>query len=267
MTTRTGVLASSPLTHVIASVRFAPWPRLAKQIDDIQDSMREIAPLMNAIQLEQVGPDGQALGKPHQAWVLVAPDHSFAIQFAQDQVLLIASKYNRFVDFSSKFERALSTLLEHMRFVDVLNIGVRYIDRIKAGEGESLSDYISASFLPPAVDGHDAVGGHIIAEYLKGDNTRLRVNSMSMPNALPVPQDVIGLLMMTSATNKPIQLDSLKPNELVLDMDAILINPAPARMSLSDVMSQLDRLHNVANDFFRHEGVCTEHAFKVWKGE
>lgn len=267
MTNRTGVLPHSPLTHVIASVRFAPWPRLAKQIDDIQDSMRDIAPLMNAVQLEQVGPDGQAQGTPRQAWVLVASDHSFSIQYSQDQILLCTTNYGQFADFSSKFQRALSTLLEHMKFIDVLNMGVRYIDRIKAKDGEQISDYITSALLTPKIANHASIGSHIIAEYSKGDNVRLRVNAMSIPNTLTVPQDIIGALMMANVSNKALSFEVLKENEMVLDMDAIFTSTSPSRMPLEEVMKRLEDLHVVANDFFRQEDVCSAHAFSIWKGE
>jgi len=51
-------------------------------------------------------------------------------------------------------------------------------------------------------------------------------------------------------------------------MDAIKQFPEPQRMdNQKDILVHLQNLHTVANNFFRHQDVCTNHAFKLWKGE
>jgi hypothetical protein len=38
-------------------------------------------------------------------------------------------------------------------------------------------------------------------------------------------------------------------------------------MNKEAVLDQLRNLHQIANDFFRHNNVCTDYAFKTWKGD
>lgn len=267
MTSRTGKLAKSPLAHVIASVRFAPWPRLAKHIDEIQDDLREIAPLMNVVQLEQVGPDGQAVGAPRQSWVLVASDNSFSIQFTQDQVLIHSYKYDVYSDFEAILEKSLSTLLRYMKFIDVLTMGVRYIDHVKPASGESISEYVSEKLLVPSFAGHDSIGGQAVYEYKAANDVRLRVNALSLPGSPRLSQDVWGVVAMDSQPPGNLKIELLGENELTLDMDAILALPSPQRCTLKDIMEKVNGLHAIANGFFRQEDVFTDYAFEVWKGE
>lgn len=265
MTIRTGILPHSPLTHVIASVRFAPWARLPNKIAEIQDEMRDIAPLMNTIQVEHVGPSSINSVKS-DAWMLMSSDKSYCFQFAHDQLLMFTTKYTKFSDFIGKYEKALSVLLNHMRFVDVLNMGVRYVDKITAKPNEDISSYISKAWLPPQISGHASVGGTIFGEYRKEDS-RLRVSAQSMPGVLPIPHDVLGLIMMTQQPHTEFQVHATGANEIVLDMDAVAMLESPQRMEKSLVLSGLKSLHDVANDFFRHPDVLTDHAFRTWKGE
>jgi len=264
MTLRTGILHHSPLTHVVASVRFAPWARLPNKIAEIQDEMREIAPLMNVIQIEHL-PGANNSGKS-DAWMLMSSDKSYCFQFAADQLLMFTTKYTRFSDFIGNYDKALSVLLNHMRFVDVFNMGVRYIDKITAKPGERISQYIADSWLLPQVAEYASVGGNIMGEYRKDDH-RLRVSVQSLPGALPIPHDILGLTMMAQQPNAEFQISATTPNDLILDMDAVTLHESAKRMDKANVLSGLRALHDVANDFFRHPDVLTDHAFRTWKGE
>lgn len=271
MTNRNGILLHSPLTHAIASVRFAPWANLPNKIAEIQDELRDIAPLLNAVQIQTdpslPGHHSAAGGSPiSQAWLLMASDKSFCIQFASDQLLMFATKYTRYSDFSSTYKRALTVLLKHMRFVDVINMGVRYIDKITAKPDEQISDYISDKWLPPALSGYDRAGGTVFGEYNK-DTTRLRVTAQSLPNALPVPNDILGMLLMSQGPGTEIQFQGTTDKDLILDMDSVTAFSPPRRMEAEMVSINLDRLHSIANDFFRNSDAITDHAFSVWQGE
>lgn len=266
MTVRTGVLKHSPLTHVIASVRFAPWPLLAKQIDQIHDQLREFVPHINNIKMEQLGPDGQAIGMAHEAWMLMSLEKDFGIQFAPDQILFYTSSYTSYENFSVALENALNLLVKHMRFIDVTNMGIRFIDHVKPKNGESITQYVTEKLMPPRFDGMETKGGHLLSEYLI-DNKRLRVNAISMPGSLPMPQELIGLLLMAQGQNNQLQIEALNPNELILDVDAICTYDSAKRMHSEEVLKELKILHSLANNFFRKNEVFTDFAFSTWRGE
>lgn len=268
MTIRTGVLKHSPLSYALASIRFAPWPLMSKKIDEIQNDLREIAPLLNRIQVEQVGVDGQmtkGAGFASESWTLLASDKSYGFLLSQDQLLFMTTSYITYDDFEAKISHAMDVLFRYMVFMDVMNVGVRYVDRITPRDDEKISQYISSKFLPPSLDGYEINAGHIFSEYnVKGYN--LRVNAVSIPGALPVPQDMLGVVVMMNGADKPLQFQGLRKEELLLDMDSIYNPGAPTRMNQGELKGLLRELHSNSNSFFRREDVLTDFAFQAWRG-
>lgn len=266
MTDRTGILPNSPLIYAIASIRFAPWPLLAKKIDEIHDDLREATPLIQTIQIQSVSPVSQGENVT-KLWMLLSSDRKLGVHLASDQLLVFSNNYNRYIEFEAVLEKCLSVLLkqEHMRFMDVTNTGVRYIDHIKVEEGEDRKMYISEHLLTANFSGITDVGCVYVGSYKSGDYD-LRVRCTSQPDALAVPEDMIGLLTMSSEPASTLRLDKLKDG-ILLDIDAYKVYTTPTRMNKDAVLDQLRNLHQIANDFFRHNNVCTDHAFKTWKGD
>lgn len=266
MTTRTGVLKNSPLTMVFASVRFAPWALLGKRIDEIQNDLRDVLPFMHHIEVE--APDGapQGMAFNNEAWMLISLDKSYGVQMTKDQVLIFTPQYVNYQDFEEKIERVLDTLLSQMKFMHVQNMGVRYIDHIKPKDQEQTSEYISDKFLVPTIKGYTSTGGHFFNEYTCKQHS-LRVNVVNIPGALPIPQDAIPVLAIFNGIEKPLKLAQLKPQEALVDMDAVTIFESAEKRSKESIIEELKKLHTVANNFFRHEEVFSDYAFKVWKGE
>lgn len=271
MENRTGILKHSPLTYVLASVRFASWPLMAKKIDEIHDQLREYFPLIHRIKVRKIGIDGQVSPKIDDesapaAWMLMPSDRSSGVQFSPEQLLIITKKYTRYPDFAEQLKKALYVLVQHMRFLDVTNLGVRYVDHIKTPEKENIEDYIKTGWLPTNVIGMKKLGGAVSGNYELNDS-KLRVRSISQPDALSVPEDLISVLAMIHDPSTKLKLETLKQGELLLDIDSLRIFNIPERMEKDAIMEQLFSLHKEANAFFRHESVCTDHAFKVWKGD
>ncbi|GKS05397.1 TIGR04255 family protein [Pseudomonas syringae pv. theae] len=266
MTTRTGVLKNSPLAHVLASVRFAPWPLLAKKIDEIQNDLRDVLPLMHHIVLDSpdTGPQGAAFN--HEAWMLMPSDKSYGVQISKDQILIFTKKYKSYADFEDKVKRVVVTLFSYMNFMHVINMGVRFVDHVRPTGTEKPSDYISERFLSHDVGELKASGGRFLSEYDKG-GYKLRVNVTCVPGAFSLPEDILSVLVVFNGFDKPFQVEALKVNEFLVDMDAVKITSTAEKMTKEDVIKEMGKLHTVANGFFRHEEVFSDYAFKVWKGE
>ncbi|MDD5135683.1 MAG: TIGR04255 family protein [Phycisphaerae bacterium] len=264
MTNRTGILPNSPLMYAIASIRFAPWQVLAKKIDEIHDELREITPLIQTIQVQRAipGMQGENVTK---LWMLLSSNRKLGIHLAPDQLLVFSNKYTRYTEFEAVLEKCLSILLKHMRFMDVTNTGVRYVDHIKVREGEDRKQYILEHLLTANFSGITDVGCVYVGSYKSGDYD-LRVRCTSQPDALAVPEDMISLLTMSSEPGSTLRLDKLNDG-ILLDIDAYKVYSTPTRMDKEMVLNQLRNLHQIANDFFRHNDVCTDYAFKTWKGE
>ncbi|MBF6647173.1 TIGR04255 family protein [Methylobacter sp. BlB1] len=268
MTDRSGILPNSPLVYTLASIRFAAWPLLAKKIDEIHDELRDCTPLIQTIQVQSVshgGISGMQSESVTTLWMLLSSDRSLGIHLAPDQLLIFSKKYTSYIDFEAVLDRCLSILLKHMRFIDVISTGVRYVDHIKIKDGEEHANYITDRLLTPTFPGFTDVGCIYVGSYKSGDYD-LRVRCTSQPDALAVPEDIISTLSMSLEPGSPLKLDTLK-NGILLDIDAYKVYTTPTRMDKDVVLKQLDVLHQTANKFFRHDSVCTDYAFKTWKGE
>lgn len=239
---------------------------MAKKIDEIHDELRDITPLIQRIQIQQIeaGARPSMQGEASNVWMLMSSDRSFGIHLAPDQLLIFSKNYSRYADFASVLNSSLEVLFKHMRFMDVTSTGVRYVDHIKIAEGEARRDYVLDKLLPADFAGLEAIGGVSIGTY-KAEETELRVRCISQPDALTVPEDFFSVLAMSHEPGIPLKLETLG-NGILLDIDSFKNYAAPERMSKQGVLDQLDSLHQKANAFFRHESVCTEHAFEVWKG-
>lgn len=269
MQDRSGILTNSPLAYTLASIRFAPWPLLADKFPLIQDALRDIAPLINEVQIQV--PVASLSGKQDFAtsrvWILLSADRSFGIQLAPDQMLVFTRSYLSYAEFEGVLNRVLSELLKLARFIDINTMGVRFIDHIKTGSPEELQKYVSAELLAPTFDGFEQLGGSSATTYKRGDK-ELRVRYTSFPGHPSVSEDLMGLLMMSQDPAVGFKIDMLQPGEATLDMDAIYQPVKPLKAdTAAKALEHLKALHTVANDFFRHPDVFSDYAFSSWKGE
>jgi len=146
-------------------------------------------------------------------------------------------------------------------------IGIRYLDKIAPRAGESLAQYLPAWYLPKRVEGTDLepVGGLFQTTYRTRTGV-LQARFWTGENYVSVPDDLVPLFLMTQdpAAMGP-ALRSLEPEHGILDSDSIWTSPTPTRMGAEQVVEKLRALHEHSNEFFR--SACSEHAYKVWKGE
>lgn len=265
MTDRSGILKNSPLIYTLASIRFAPWPIMAKMIDEIQNELREITPITHTVEIQQLAPDNKE-GPTTKSWILLSTDRQLGITLSPDQLLIFSTKYTRYVDFNKNLEKALDALIKRMKFIDVINIGMRYVDCIEIEKEKEFKDYIATGLLPAEIGSLKVVGGASITTYAL-NNSILQVRCITQPDQYAIPLDLIQLHMIIHGpTNN--RIGKLDGNKFLLDMDASSIFPNSKRMTdKNEIQVLLDSLHTHANEFFRHEDVCKDFAFKVWKGE
>jgi uncharacterized protein (TIGR04255 family) len=266
---RSGILKNSPLEYAIASVRFAPLALLPQMIPQIHGRLRESMPLMQQVQqqVQFLVPGAPNFPQAAQAWQIMSSDRKLGAQIGTEQVLFFTTKYKRFTDFQEEIHRCLEVLFDLVKFMDVTAVGVRYVDRFKARDGETLSDYMAAGFLTPRVSPFEAVGGLSQYTYRLGEE-QLAVRAIYAAELPSIPFDLIGLFGAVQGPAQPLQVPPLGLNQLLLDIDASRTFPVPNRVhSCDEIEGFLDSLHRRANAFFRDENVCTDHAFAVWKGE
>lgn len=264
MSHRGGILPGSPLVYTLASVRFAPLAVLPQKIPEIQDGLRQFAPLFQPVQQRLPSPiPGVITGPTRDVWLIMTNDRTTGMQLGQDQALFFTSKYERFTGFRNFISHCMETLITCVRFINVTAASMRYIDHIRPSSGEKLAQYISPAFLTPAVGGFSPDGG--LAQYMyQADHAKLVVKSLHSRHTWSTPADMIGLLMMVQGPESPFAPKPLGDQEMLLDMDAVREFPQATTQSLEEIMDSLHSMHQLANSFFRSESVCTDYAFTQW---
>ncbi|MGA7776980.1 MAG: TIGR04255 family protein [Paraburkholderia sp.] len=269
MNDRSGILKNSPLKYALASVRFAPLALLPNQIPEIHGRLRETLPLLQQVQqqIQIVGLMAPNFPQASHAWLIMSSDRSLGAQIGTEQILFFTTTYKRFTDFQTLILQCLEVLFDVVKFLDITAVGVRYVDRFKAGDSEELSNYMSPSFLTPRVSSFEPAGGLSQYAYRINDE-RLAVRFAYTAGIPSIPVDLMGLIATIQGPAQPLQIKALEEKEMLLDMDASRNFLIPQRVnSVVEIDKLLDSLHKRANAFFRHDEVFTEHAFSVWKGE
>lgn len=264
---RTGVLPKSPLVLAVASVRFAPWTMLQKNIDEVTEELRELFPLVQPLSIQQEVGQGYPMFDTIPIWILTNSDKSCAVQLSQGQILVTSLRYVNFSEFSSLVLKVVSAVFSRMRFIDCSSMGIRYVDHICPLANEKLEKYVHQGLLAPIFTSFERLGGNSIAFYRDGES-QLRVRCISQPGFMSIPEDLIPIRAMMLTPGKVLQVQVLEEEQCVVDMDALIEYPSPMRITdLSEISNKLSSLHDIANRYFRHPNVFTDHAFNVWGGE
>ena len=276
MADRNGVLPKQPLFYVLASVRVQPWMALPSKISDIQDTLRDRFPLLNQVVMEQFPSQpnfGNFPGQPSpntqpSAWAFHSTDRKIGCQISMDQIVVHATKYSTFSDFSENIRFVMSTVQKYARHFDVSAIGIRYLDKIAPTLPDQLSDFLPQAFLPKELEatGFTPVGGMNQTIYKTNDGV-LHARFWTGNGYAEVPDDLIPIYVLTQDISRQAGpfLKMLDAGHGTLDSDSIWTTPQSVRMNTEEVIDKLQSLHSHANGFFR--SVCSDHAFEVWRGE
>lgn len=276
MTERTGVLLQQPLFYVLASVRFQPWMLMHTKIAEIQDTLRDRFPLFNQIVVDQAAfqlslgwAESPTLTPPKPtAWAFHSSNRRLGCQISADQIVVHSRDYTSFESFAETVQFVVSAVEMHARQFDVGAVGIRYLDKITPRDDESLSDYLPETFLPATLteSGFQAIGG-MGQTMFKTESGVLQARFWSGDGYMTVPDDLVPLYILTHEFESQgvMPITPLKVGNGILDSDSIWLSQQPSRMDTSGLVAKLRELHKHANKFFR--SVCSEHAFKVWKGE
>lgn len=269
MIDRTGVLPNQPLFYVLASLRFQRWLSLPHKIAELQDALRERFPLINQIHYgdaSQESPTRMPSSEP-AAWAFHTADRSMGCQIMHEQIVVHTTRYTRFTEFAETFRFILEAVQPHMKHFDVSAIGIRYLDRIAPREGESLSDYLPAEYLPKPLQAAEfSVESGLSQTVYRTKTGMLQARFWTGRQYVSVPDDLVPLFVLTQEFGPT--GPALPPLEIghgVLDSDSIWSSLSPVRINVDEAVAKLSALHMHSNEFFRT--VCAEKAFAAWRGE
>lgn len=276
MVEKTGVLANAPLVFVLTAIKFMPLEALPNWIPDIQEALRDRFPVFSRLRQAQT-PQGFEVSidspdfspeHPGSAWLFTNAERTITVQLSKSALVMHTTAYLRFADFASDLRFAFDVLLSKARLLNVESAGIRYIDHIQPKGNRSLADYVPKELLPFDWHGHArVVGGTSVNSYRIGTDL-LQVKFRTGQEFNILPEDLAPAYFsgrdLSKLTSAPPLMEKLGPSGATLDTD-VSAELSGKRMGASEVIESVDRLHGIANLFFRE--ACAEAAFADWQEE
>lgn len=138
-------LTKSPLIFVLAQVRFAPILKMAEYVPEIQEALRRKGfPGYQVRATQEISFLPVLQAAQSERWFFSSRDRVRSVILAPDFVVLATSEYDRFESFAAELEQTLAIVKTASSPEFSSRIGLRYVDLIRPGPGESLDDYLQA---------------------------------------------------------------------------------------------------------------------------
>ena len=250
--------------YVVAQVRFSAIESIPKYIPDIQDVFRKEYPRfvkgeMRNLRLNPAGPPEMSVVPRFE---FQNKEKTCGIVVQSDSVAVHVSRYSSFDVFCSVLEHALKTVHSIVTLGLIERIGLRYVDVVRPGKGETLSQYLHSGLLG-LNDADVGVRSSIRLSVYQGETEAgILIFRLAQRNDRGfLPPDI-----------EPSPLNHDQPEvhlgEVVtlLDTDHYRdFTKEPPDFSTDAVLQHLWRLHDSTDLAFR--AAVTEFALKAWGAE
>ena len=254
------VLTKSPLVLVLCQVRIAAIRAMANYIPKVQDRLRrEGFPIDVSTELREVSLRNRepAIERSRQHWEFRTMDESWSIIVGEEAVVLQTTAYSNFDEFSDRLSLGMGALADASGDLVVERIGLRYIDAIVPGKGESWKDYVKSGYHGQENDIIQSERSVIFVQTVAetGTNQRMIARIAQNREGMFLPPDLVPHHPQLHARAEHgqlltlLDLDHFREERRAYDQD-VLIDTAWA-------------LHDGLDILFRD--MVTEHALEVWE--
>jgi uncharacterized protein (TIGR04255 family) len=258
-------LAKAPLVHALAQVRYASVLGISSFITGIQEGLSRAGfPRFERSEVQNIvlAPTSAPRVDKISRWDFLSRDRRTGVVISPDFVVLQTSNYDTFGGFGQSLREVLNIFASKVdAHVLVERLGVRYVDLVRLGEGETFSQY-----LKPGLVGFpfESLGNKDMTKILSGtqsvaqmkDGSVLVVRCSQVDNGQFLPPDLF-----------PSGLEygvSLRPNERVAILDFDHYTTVDMDLVPEAVVTRLNGLHTGANAAFRAS--LLPHALEAWGG-
>ncbi len=254
-------LDKPPLIFVLAQVVMSDVLKIEKAVPDIQEDLRKHGfPLLEERVVNQVT---FSLNEPpnidqRKIWWFLASDKKQAVVLSRNAVVLQMSAYESFGGFSQTLSRVVITVQNATKVELVLRLGLRYVNRISALEGEDLRVLLDEHLLGLPDDDLPKDQRNLSRRCEQDDQTsmgilRMRVTQSTRESSLeqelgPIPVEVPGAELQSGAPTALLDLDHFS-------LEQFPFNP-------EEIMQRIHGLHKDLEQRFVR--VVTEDALQRW---
>lgn len=254
-------LKNPPVYFTVVQVRFNTILKLADFLPGIQESFRRDGypdfTTQKVVSLQVTIQDGQPAPVPvqHERFLFGNAEKTHIFVLDGQMLALQSTNYGQFETFSETFLEGLRTVHEAVQLAYTERVGLRYLDRVIAAEGDTLEHYL-------AVQVHglgSRLGGNALYSYSEALNAvediQLRSRVAIQDGGLAFPPDIQPGPMPVAA--RFVEYEGLSA---ILDNDGFV--EKREAYSAEGVAKHLSAIHDVIGAAFK--ATATPHAFTVW---
>jgi uncharacterized protein (TIGR04255 family) len=257
-------LHEDPLALVLCQVRFSRIRKMPEFLPEIQDRLRNVgfpedasAPLQR-IHLEPGKPPALSSVRHEE---FRSKDEAWGVVIAEDMLVLATTHYDRYIGFAERLKAAVTIVDEvaGLQQGSITRVGLRYIDAIIPGPGESWRHYLQPSLHGPASPVFE--GG----EPLLGMEFHGRTEAGRL--AIRITQNNQGQLVPPGTLVKPMAFRQKDlGSQLLTLIDSDHYVEGQWDFSMSELLDTVDALHKGINTVF-FNNIVSEHALTAWGAE
>jgi len=256
-------LANAPLVHVLAQVVFSPVPKLAEAVPELQTRLLDLDfPWMQAGSTQQItfGVNIEPKVESQPRWDFLSPDRTTGVVLTENTLILQTTRYMSAGPFREQLAAVVQALYDVARPRLVERLGLRYIDLVRADEGESFEAYVHPGLLGfpfGAVAGLETTRQGLATNAAAATPAGLlAVRSTVVPPGQPVPADLLPSILAFPRT-------AMSPRPaLALDFDHFIQFTTPFPFAPDAITDYMRKLRDASHAAF--EAVGTPHAFTRW---
>jgi uncharacterized protein (TIGR04255 family) len=262
-------LHRDPLSLVLCQLRFSAIRKMPELVPDIQDRLRrkgfpnDASSEVQSLVISQ-GPQGtEAEPRTVRRDEFRSKDQRWSLVIASDMLALVTTAYDRYHGFNERLRLVLEEVdaVAELSLTQVHRLGIRYVDVIDPGDGETYRDYLREPFhgvqSDVYVDGHQAVQSQTVGRTRMGT---LTVRVWQNNQGQVVPPDI-----MQGASPMPPGVE-VQPNRLITLVDTDHATQGAWDYDLDSVLETADALHQGINRAWFND-IITPHALKAWGAE
>lgn len=261
-------LKRDPLSLVLCQVRFSKVRRMPEFMDGISDALRaegyseDLSGVVRQIMMAPGMPQPQVIEDKRDEFR--TRDNQWSVNVGDSMVALVTSNYEHFAGFSARLKRVIEIIdgVAGIGRGQVHRIGLRYVDAIVPGEGETLDQYLQPSLHGPTTPRSSVFVNSERMMALEAVG-RTAVGVMMVR----ITQNNQGVLVPPDFTNQPMTHKvALQTGRLITLFDTDHYTQGDWAFDQSMILHTVDVLHQgISAAWFKD--FVTAYALKAWEAE
>ena len=250
----------SPLIHVLAEIRFSPVLAMETHIAGIQEALRTQGfPLYESLEVPVLRFDlksNPTIGRQPR-WDFLNAEKTLAVFLSTNFVVIHTTRFTHFNELCARTGEVLAIIHSAAQIGLVEQLGLRYVNLVRAPADERISDYLNPGLLGISIPDFHSPTHRYETVAFQPDDSRVAVRCLQNDSGEYLPPD-----LANEDLNHAVDLEA-DAYACILDLDHSL--ERRRSFDLQSVLDSLGSMHDNLDLVFRT--AVTDHALEIWRKE